>query len=305
MSFRWLLILIMLQVLLWPAMAAAGETAYEQWLSGDDRLEKVISELDELIAKAERAKAANPAFLRDLQKIIARYRQPRRSVYFFDDFNDGDFTVKPAWTVSSGDFKVDLFNSLGSTVAVQRPRAEKQTEGKKEDKNLKLLLGIVRELTKEEGGNQGAAEPAAPASAIIRSTAEIPNAFTIRFTLRASGEWGSTAIGVMQGNEVYSGYHLVYNAAPSAERPMQLVKYRRGAAVVLAGAGAGSPVLEDGAEHEIIWSRGVNGEMTVAVDRKEVLRSSDLADRAGFAGIAVINNGGTYSYDNIEVFTEK
>jgi uncharacterized protein YkuJ len=45
--------------------------------------------------------------------------------------------------------------------------------------------------------------------------------------------------------------------------------------------------------------------MKVLIDNIEVLSTSDFSYREEFTGIMIINNGGSYSFDNIEVFAPK
>ena len=43
----------------------------------------------------------------------------------------------------------------------------------------------------------------------------------------------------------------------------------------------------------------------VTIDNIEVMRTSDFSFRDDFAGVMIVNNGGSYSYDNIEFFIEQ
>ena len=66
-----------------------------------------------------------------------------------------------------------------------------------------------------------------------------------------------------------------------------------------------SPDLDDGLDHVVQLDRTPGGEMVVTIDGGEILRTSDLSLQGDFSGVAIINNGGSYSYDNIEIYAEQ
>jgi hypothetical protein len=133
----------------------------------------------------------------------------------------------------------------------------------------------------------------------------IANSFILDFSFRSNADWGSTSIGVIIGDDPQSGYHLVYQASPAENRPMQLVKYRYGKQYIIDEVHENSPDLDDGANHTARLIRSPNGDMKVLIDNIEVLSTSDFSYREEFTGIMIINNGGSYSFDNIEVFAPK
>ena len=282
----------------------AEEVKYGEWQSNDDRLEKMADELQQVIDEGNRAEAAHPAFLKDLQLILDKYRTPTRIVFFADDFADSDYTQNPTWTVSAGEYIVDRYGTLYSSVAIRRPAPETTADSDSSgDTGLRIIMGVLDELTRKDS------EPGSPeketAQAVIFSNAEIPNSFILQFTFRSSANWGATSIGVFQGDDPKSGYHLVYQPAPAENRPMQLIKYRYGKPYVVDEILQDSPNLDDGTDHIIQLSRSIDGEMVVTVNTIEVLRTSDLSYRDDFNGVVIINNGGSYGYDNIELYKEQ
>ena len=287
-----------------PVQAEEGNK-YGQWQSSDDRLENLIHDLDQIIAAGTKARAAHPGFLQDLNAIIDQYRPPKKLVFFSDDFSDNNFSENPAWVVSQGTFSIDIYGGLHSSIPVSRPVAEQESESKsEEDRNMKILLNVLNELTKEEKeqpGQIGSEEN----RAVISSAASIPNSFNLEFSFRSDSTWGSTSLGVTAGNDPQSGYYLVYRAVPSENRPMQLIKYRFGKPYVIDEVHANSPDLDDGTAHTIRLTRTPNGDMVVMVDGLEVMRTADLSYRDGFTGVIITNNGGSYSYDNIEFYIEQ
>jgi len=68
-------------------------------------------------------------------------------------------------------------------------------------------------------------------------------------------------------------------------------------------------IIEEGtssrAAHTVHLIRSPNGDMVVTIDDIEVMRTSDFSFRDDFAGVVIVNNGGSYSYDNIEFFIEQ
>ena len=286
---------------------AHGEEAnkYGSWQSPENSLEKLITELDQIIDEGTKARAAHPGFLEDLNAIIDRYRAPKKIFFFTDDFADYNFTENPAWIVSQGSFSIDAQGGLYSSIGVKKPPAQQGTGSESDkDRNLRILLGVLNELTKEEKQQTGAGEET-PTTAMISSSAVIPNSFNLEYTFKSNSEWGSTSIGVIEGSDPQSGYHLVYQASPAENRPMQLLKYRYGKPYIIDEVQENSPSLDDGADHSVRFSRDPNGNMTVMVDNIEVMHTADLSHRDDFTGVMIINNGGSYSYDNIKFFMEQ
>jgi hypothetical protein len=278
---------------------------YGQWQSSDNHLENMINDLDKIIEEGTSSRAAHPGFLQDLNRIIDQYRIPKKLIFFADDFADNNFSENPTWTVKKGTFSIDSYGSLYSSIAIRRPVAEKETEPESDsDRNLRILFGALNELTKAEK-EQEKQDENIDTQAMISSAAAIPNSFILEFSFRSNASWGSTSIGVIQGDDPQSGYHLVYQASPAENRPMQLIKYRYGKQYIIDEVYENSPNLDDGADHAVHLIRSPNGDMVVTIDDVEVMRTSDFSFRDDFAGVVIVNNGGSYSYDNIEFFIEQ
>ena len=285
---------------------AEEKNKYGQWQSSDDRMKNMINDLDQVIEEGTKARAAHPEFLQDLNKIIDQYRTPEKLIFFTDDFADNNFNENPTWTVRKGAFSIDSYGGLYSTIAAQKPvTEEKETEPESDsDRNMRILFGVINELTKDENEQQEKEEDI-ETQAIINTAVSIPNNFIMDFSFRSNAEWGSTSIGVTTGDDPQSGYHLVYQASPAENRPMQLIKYRYGKPYIIDEVHENSPDLDDGAKHTARMIRFPNGDMKVLIDNIEVMSTSDFSYRDEFTGIMIINKGGSYSYDNIEFFNEK
>jgi hypothetical protein len=284
---------------------AAEENKYGQWQSSDDNLGNLIHDLDRIIEEGTRSRAAHPGFLQDLNRTIDQYRIPPKLIFFADDFADNNFTEKPAWTVKKGSFSIDSYGGLYSSIAIRKPAAEKDTEPESDgDRNLRILFGALDELTGQKK-EQEAQDENIETQAMISSATTIANSFTLNFSFRSNANWGSTSIGVFQGENPQSGYHLVYQASPAENRPMQLIKYRYGKPYIIDEVHENSPDLDDGADHTFQFMRSPNGDMVLSIDNLEVMRTSDFSFRDDFAGVVIANNGGSYSYDNIEIYMEQ
>ncbi len=93
-------------------------------------MSELLKNLRTLIDKAERDKAANPLFLKDLRTLADQYGPvvgwPVKLLY--DDFQDGQYTSNPAWSVMAGQWQV---GNVGSSPAlfsqVRLPNASGQS----------------------------------------------------------------------------------------------------------------------------------------------------------------------------------
>ncbi len=59
--------------------------------------------------------------------------------------------------------------------------------------------------------------------------------------------------------------------------------------------------LDDGADHELVWTRARDGLMIVSIDGEEALRNGDLTFRDPFDGISLVNHGGRYVLRSIVI----
>jgi hypothetical protein len=106
-----------------PAFASEAGQHYRSWTDPDapsqasaQRQQDFVDKLKGLIDEAEKALAADPQFLGDLQGLAREYDRPRRRVVLSDRVEDGDFTDNPAWTVTQGRYWVGRGWGLRSTI---------------------------------------------------------------------------------------------------------------------------------------------------------------------------------------------
>lgn len=276
---------------------ASAETSkrYEGWRptgegdSGikDESFKKFVDELQALLTTAKRDKAADPRFIQDLEKLIAKYQNPWGEMVFRDQFEDGDFTNDPAWKVIQGRFWVERGLGLRSRVKSARFSRE-MTEEEQAKALISAILGTTTG-TKTQAADPGDDEPAA-----IALPAKVPNSFVTEVQFRSHEPGGHLEFGVYQVGSSSAGYRVIYR--PGLR--LRLVKVSgRGVSVV--GRSSARIKLEDNRSHTIRIARFGDGKMVVAVDDKQVLTVTDTGFRDPFDGFALVNRAGDFSVSRV------
>jgi hypothetical protein len=257
-------------------------------------LNALLTELEQKIEKADERMVAHPKFLDELRALVKQYRAKLRVVFFSDDFSDGDYRYNPAWVVDSGSFQVNASRRLSSEVVQERPATPQASKEKSSP-----FPGIIRDMLsspKEESKTE------TPASVVkearIHTFAQIGPAFEVDLTLVSKSNSGSMEIVLMGGNPPIPQYRMVYHSAPSAERPIEIIRERDGRSYQIESARQ-YPSLDDGVSHRIQWSRDSQDRLRVAVDGKEVLSTYEGFYRIPFTGLALLNKGGAYEWGPI------
>ena len=293
---------LMALAVVWTAPAGAAEPRYSTWQNPAEAGQEWTQELQKLVDDAERARAADPAFLRDLRALLGKYSRPAGRPaaveLLVDHFKDGDFTQNPAWKVTAGKYWIEANYGLRSVID---PKAAQQqtSEGPKSKEELAAaVIGSV--LGRALGGKSTtttskASAPAASATAAIEVAQKISNAFSMKLDISSWKTEGGLELGPTQGS---GGYRLVYS--PGVAPGLKLVrKSSRGDQVI--GTYAAALNLEDRRNHAIEWDRTAGGQMSVKVDGKELITASDLAYRDAFDGFTLVNRGGDYVLASISV----
>ena len=273
------------------------------------KTQQLVNELKTLIDQAEQNRSANYRFIDQLRDLTARYDWPWGKRVLFDDFRDGNFRQNPAWYSSSNDFWVTP--SVGLRTALDRqfnqpssnqPSTPPVHDRKKEAREaiLGMILGGGVEQTEPERRPSGTF--GRPVRADISTQLPIDNGFAITIKLSAMGRGnrdGSFEFGPYQGQNMESGYRLVYRGGASPA--LKLVSYRRQMASVIDLYDRGK-LLADGNMHTLNWQRTRSGRMTVLLDGKQILSVRDRSYRDAFNGFVMTNRGGDYGIRSVSIF---
>lgn len=297
-------LLIGLFVFALVSASASAEERYSPWpgaepsVSADrERLRGFVHRLNALIDEGEKARAADPRFLRDLRGLARGYDRPWRKLVLADDFRDGDFTAGPAWTVTAGRYWVEGGWGLRSKVdpALARPR-QPQEKPSGRDTALAILGTILNQAAgQREGG--GVTAGSGVAAAAIHTGVRITNAFAIEIELSSWLGQGRLEFGPYRGAQRGSGYRLAYTPGGALE----LLRVSPWASSVIERV-AGPVTLEDKQAHRIEWTRRPDGTMAVALDGKALFTTVDRGVIDPFDGFLIVNRGGDYILKRLAVY---
>ncbi|MCG8508626.1 MAG: hypothetical protein MI741_05295 [Rhodospirillales bacterium] len=266
--------------------------------------EAMIDELRALIDEAASARAADPLFLRDLRDLAQRYSWPWRQRLLFDDFSDGNFSQNPHWSVAGRNVVVDRFAGVRSRVVP--PRRHGNSNNPERLSNRDLAAQFFSAIIQQQAGGdrtqaQGPQRPAHMQPVKLTTDIAISNAFALRIQLASENRDVSGArfeFGVTQGPGDL-GYRIAYN--PGSDPSVELLRIgSRGIAVIDASRQA--VALEDGALHELQFTRSTDGTMAVSIDQTEIIRTLDRSFREAFDGVAIVNKGGDFTVRAVTVY---
>ena len=260
-----------------------------------EALESLISELEQKIESADKRMVAHPNFLEELRSLVAKYKGMLRKVYFYEDFKDQNYTKNPKWMVKSGNFSISPASRLSSGVATAQPT---QTQSSQPAQPFELIIKEILKKKPEKPEEKPTSATAVPAE--IQTLAAIGPAFELELTFISTSTWGAMEIVLQGGKPSTAYYRLVYHAAPSPERPIQIIRQRDSKRYIIESASK-FPVLDDGTPHQLQWIRDVNGTMRVLIDGMEVLNTVEVFYRSEFTGLVLINKGGTYEWGPIQI----
>jgi hypothetical protein len=264
-------------------------------------VQTLTKELDALIQEAEKSRAANPAFLRDLKALSGRYTgrpiaQGGFERLLFDDFSDGDFQRNPAWSVTSGEFWVEQGYGLRSKVVEAAATGNGSAPLSKEQMAMSILGAVLQGANKNSGG-AAAPAPAAPAKAsAIETQARISNAFDATLEVSSWKADGVFALALNQGLGG-AGYRVEYTAGQAPR--LELVRVTsKGRSVIDAKA---TVAWEDQKTHRLEWIRAADGSMSVSFDGKAILNARDTSFRDPFDGLEISSLGADVIVKSVDV----
>ncbi|MDX1653672.1 MAG: SEL1-like repeat protein [Candidatus Competibacteraceae bacterium] len=244
----------------------------------------------------------------DRQAYEERYGQPEPAAVpepswdtvVVDGFADGNFTRDPAWEVTAGDFRVEQ-GALLTRVLPRQSDQPQPREMRPEDLPL-AILGTI--LNQAGGGAQGqgaqgqaTGQQQPPSFAEIHLTQSLPEAFELEMQLSVE-QGGRLAVGPYRSGGPSSGYRLVYTQGGA--RSLELVRLEGRGGQVL-GAYSRPLDLADGRQHTLTLARGTDGTLTVAVDGEQLISASADGPDQGFAGLSLVNQGGAYAIDRVQL----
>ncbi len=115
--------------------------------AASDQGMELVEEISELIEEAEKSRAADPKFLKDLRQALEDYQGPKFVELMKDDFRDGNLSRNPRWSTAKGEFTVSRRHGLEAVAPKPEPSeadalAEtlKEMEAKKADKGRYTLV---------------------------------------------------------------------------------------------------------------------------------------------------------------------
>ncbi len=284
---------------------ASAQERYSPWpgaepsVSADrERLQGFVDRLNTLIDKGEKARAADPRFLRDLRDLGRGYDRPWRKLVLADDFGDGNFTADPAWTVTAGRYWVEGGWGLRSKVDPAATQPQPQQQEKLSDRDA--ALAILGTILGQAAGRGKRGEPAATgvaATAAIHTGVRITNAFAIEIDLSSWLGQGRLEFGPYRGADRATGYRLAYTPGGGLE----LLRVSPWGSSVIERV-AGPLTLEDKKAHRIEWTRRPDGAMAVTVDGKALFTAVDRGFTDPFDGFLMVNRGGDYILKRLAVY---
>lgn len=279
--------------------ASAQSSKYSSWSDPSnpkptENSATFAEKLHKLIDDAEKAKAADPVFLKDLRALANSYAAPSLSVVLSDSFDDGDFTKDPTWQVLSGDYFIEKGWGLRNKVAQTGQSSQSSTQlNSGEDVAIAIFGSILQQAT---GAKNKPAAPAQPTENAIATPVKISNAFSMSMSISSWLANGHFEAGVFQGNDASTGYRLVYKSG----RPLDLIKVGSQGRTSIAQSNAAQSI-EDKKFHDIVWSRGHDGMMTVSIDGAEIIRVADTSFSDPFDGVRISDQGGDFIIKKITV----
>lgn len=274
-------------------LAAAGALAqnYEPLRPDGGRTQEMIDELNSLIDAADRSRAADRRFIRDLRSVLRRFDNPWQVRLISEDFRDGNFQSNPAWIVESGDFFITRRGGLHSEAVASLALRRSGDNGGGQD-SRETVLGIFAEILRSSQSERGdEAEPARRRDrvAAIYLRTPISNAFAVTAEISAPDPAGALELVVYQGAGREAGYRLVFLAGGGIEL---LRDGRRGSSVI--DFVDDTPALGGDVPRLVEWTRTADGQTVVRLDGKTLIEIRDRSFRDPFDGFEFVNRGGEY-----------
>lgn len=264
------------------------------------RIDAMIADLRRLIAAADKARAADPVFLRDLNELARRYSWPWDVRVLFDDFNDGDLSRDPAWTIEGGDILTNRYVGVRTIVVPRGAYRDERPSQRQSDRGdlARQIIGTILQ-GQQQGTREEPRHRYGPREAVMAAPVRVSNAFALQVRLSSeTTDPGRIEFGVTQGAGG-AGYRFAYN--PKGSPSFEILRVGSSGTAVIEASRAAT-ALEDRAFHEIQFTRANNGRMTLSVDGKDVIDTIDRAFRDTFDGVVLRNAGGDFTVRQIALY---
>lgn len=273
--------------------------------SGDQQpIDDLIGELRSLIERGEENREADPWFLEDMKALVRKYDWPWQVTLYDQSFLEFDSdSLPPGFTPLQGRYRMEP-NFGYRTLVESRPGQQQRSS---EELVGDLVGNILSRALNKSGDNGGSTQSASrytAAHAIVEQPITNAFALTVRMSLRpVQNTNGQIGIGPYQGEPGGGGYRLYYlTGSQPGERRFELARRSSRGTVSTIDFYEGDIGIEDGQEHEILWTRDRDGQMTISVDGQELMSVNDRSFGDPFDGITFVNTGGdaAVSYMKIE-----
>ena len=146
--------------------------------------------------------------------------------------------------------------------------------------------------------SQTVSEPVRPAAISTQKTFPAAFGMNLKFKSSPEGEFDHILLGT---TALSPRYRLKVKADHSNKDPIEIVR-ESGNRSFTVGASDTFPALNDGKFHSLSWIRLTNGAMTVLIDDVLVMQTYEVYYRDNFTGVDITNNGGSHTWDSIEIF---
>ena len=277
--------------------------AQAQGADDQARLDSLIGELRDLIERGEQNREADPWFLEDMKALVRKYDWPWQVVIYDQSFLEvGSDNLPPGWTPLQGRYRMEPnfgYRTLVESRPGQRERSNEELVGE-------LVGSLLSQALNKNNNNSNSQGTTRYTAAQAVTERPVSNAFalTVRLSLRpVEGTQGRVGVGPYQGEPGGGGYRLFYlTGAQPGERSFELVRRSSRGTVSTIEFSDAALGLEDGQEHEILWTRDRDGKMAVSIDGQEIMAVTDRSFSDPFDGITFVNTGGdaAVSYMKIE-----
>jgi hypothetical protein len=240
---------------------------------------QLVHQLRQLIAKAEKAKAADPNFLRDLKKLANSYDQGSTQI-LSDNFNSGQYPDSSRWTVIAGNWRIITQPAAGLATQVNTQQSGNNTQN--------LVNGLLGALISPQGSNQS---QQSNGYAGLQAPVAIPNAFNVHYEFSPSQDAVRFDVGMYRNNN-NGAYFLSY--LPTQPRGFMLSSAVPGQGTRQIAYSPGIMNLNGRGFMSVDWKRDRDGRMTVAVNGQPLISVTDTSVQQPFDGFVMGNSGGFY-----------